>query len=292
MSQLSAEEGQAVARGTVLAHIEAPAMRDAVLSARSGVRSAEMALELAKRNYERAERLAEAGAIADRDLETAPLHVTNAEAMLADAQARLASAEQQLSYTDGAGPVRGHRERAAGPPGAMWCSRVPCCCTVVDPAILRLEATVPVEQLPRSKVGAPVEFSVAASAPGGSPDGSTGSIPPSIRPPGRSGSTPAFRTPGAAGGRALRGGAGGHARAAQALVVPSPPSIPRGTRPGVMALRQGKVVLVPVELGLRDEAGRRWSSSAAWSGATPCCSAPPRRSPREPRSRVTKVGED
>ena len=252
VSQLSAEEGQAVAQGAVLAHIEAPAIRDAELSARSGVRSAEMALDLAKRNYERSQRLAEAGAIADRDLEQSRSTMTGSEAMLADAQARLASAEQQLSYTEVRAPFGGivsERPVHLGDvvqPGTMLL-------TVVDPSILRLEATVPVEQFSALKVGAPVEFSVAGFGARRF-TGQIDRVNPAVDPATRQVRLYA-RIPNP--GRGLVAGLYAEGRVAtqshQGLVIPFTALDTRGTQPGVMALRQGKVVLVPVELGLRDE---------------------------------------
>ncbi len=56
-----AEEGARVQRGALLASLDDTAVRDAYLSARSQVRSAESALEVARRNAERAERLSAAG---------------------------------------------------------------------------------------------------------------------------------------------------------------------------------------------------------------------------------------
>ena len=91
-----AEAGDRVKRGAVLARIDDVALRDAFLSARSGVRSTEASLELARRNLERSERLSQAGAVADRDLESTRVQATNAEGALADARSRLASAQKQL----------------------------------------------------------------------------------------------------------------------------------------------------------------------------------------------------
>ena len=64
-------------------------------------------MELAKRNQERSERLGEAGALADRDLESSRVEATNAVGALADARARLASAQQQLEHATVRSPFDG-----------------------------------------------------------------------------------------------------------------------------------------------------------------------------------------
>ena len=85
-----ADEGQRVRRGVLLARLDDTAVRDAYLSAKSAVRTAEVRVQNAQRNAERSTRLAQAGALPERDLETAQLNATNAEGALADARARLA----------------------------------------------------------------------------------------------------------------------------------------------------------------------------------------------------------
>ncbi|HKG34574.1 MAG TPA: efflux RND transporter periplasmic adaptor subunit, partial [Gemmatimonadales bacterium] len=154
------DEGQRVKPGVLLARINDNSVRDAYLSARSAVRTAESALQNARRNAERSSRLAQAGALSDRDLETAQQAHTNAEGALADAQARLASAQKQVGNTEVRAPISGivsERQVAAGDVvqvgGAMF--------TIVDLRTLRLEATVPVEEIGRLKVGTPVEFGVS-----------------------------------------------------------------------------------------------------------------------------------
>ena len=99
VTQTLAEQGQAVKAGQVLIKLDDSAIRDGVLSARSAARTANEALVVARRNAERSERLAQAGALAERDLEQARWSVMNAEAGLADANARLASASKQLEKT-------------------------------------------------------------------------------------------------------------------------------------------------------------------------------------------------
>ena len=155
-----AEEGAQVQRGALLASLDDTAVRDAYLSARSQVRSAESALEVARRNAERAERLFAVGAIPDRDLESAHHDHTNAEGALADARARLASAEKQLDDTQIRAPFSGvvsDRQANAGDVVQVGTALF----TIVDPRTLRLEASVPADQIGRLRVGTPVEFTVS-----------------------------------------------------------------------------------------------------------------------------------
>jgi RND family efflux transporter MFP subunit len=134
-------------------------VRDAFLSARSAVRSAESGLVLARRNAERSERLAQAGAVAERDLETARWDVTNAEGTLADARARLANAQEQLDDTQIRAPFDGivsERQADAGDVVQVGTALF----SIVDPSRLRLEASVPADQIGRLRQGTEVGFTV------------------------------------------------------------------------------------------------------------------------------------
>jgi RND family efflux transporter MFP subunit len=153
------EAGQRVKRGQVLATIDDRAVRDSYLSSRSAVRSAQTALDLARRNLERTERLEQAGALPERDLETARLDVTNAEGALADARARLTGAEEQLEDTRVRAPFDGmvsERQADAGDVVQVGAALV----SIVDPSRLRLEASVPADQIGRLQPGTDVEFTV------------------------------------------------------------------------------------------------------------------------------------
>jgi len=153
------EEAQAVTRGAVLARIETRTLEDARQSAASAVRSAENQLAVARRETERTERLVEAGALAARELDVSRNTITAAEAALADARARLASAERSLGDTTIRAPFTGivaSRAVHAGDivmPGAEMFR-------IIDPSSMRLEASVPSEDLSVLRVGAAVDFTV------------------------------------------------------------------------------------------------------------------------------------
>lgn len=247
-----AQEGARVKRGELLATLDDAAVRDAWLSARSAVRSAESALELARRNRERSERLAEAGAISERDLETARLNATNAEGTLADARARLASAAKQLEDTRVRAPFDGivsERQTDAGDVVQVGAALY----TIVDPRRLQLEAGVPATDVGRLEVGIPVEFTVTGSDR--RVTGRIDRINPVVDPATRQVRIYAsIANP----DQAFVAGVFAEGRAAtdsrRAVAVPLTAIDSRGTSPVVHQLKQGRVVETPVQLGVRDEA--------------------------------------
>jgi membrane fusion protein, multidrug efflux system len=247
-----ADEGMRVRRGTLLARIDDNSARDTYLSAKSAVRTAEAALKNAQRNAERASRLAKAGALPERDLETALWNATNAEAALADARARLASAEKQLGHTEVRASINGvvsDRQVAAGDVvqvGSMMF-------TIVDLRTLRLEATVPVEALGRLRAGSPVEFGVSGFDR--QFKGRIERINPAVDPATRQ--VRIYVTvPNAE--ESLVAGLFAEGRVAtdarRAVAVPLAAVDHRGTAPVIHRLKGGKVDVVPVQLGVNDEA--------------------------------------
>lgn len=260
-----AEAGARVAGGTLLARLDDTAIRDGLLSARSGVTTAQSGADLAARELTRATTLAAAGAIAERDLELAARNATAATAQLDDAKARLALAQKQLDDTRIRAPFAGvvsERTASAGDvvaPGAALF-------TVVDPSSMRLEATVSAEQLASVRVGAPVTFTVNGY-PGRQFTGRITRVNPTADPVTRQ--VRIFASiPNA--GSTLVGGLFAEGRVASesrtSSVVPLNAVDERGVTPSVMRLRQGRVEKVTVELGLRD---RQTESVEIVSGVSP-----------------------
>lgn len=247
-----ADEGQRVRRGVLLARLDDSAVRDAYLSGKSAVRSAESALQIAQRNAERASRLAQAGALPERDLETAQQNATSAEGALADARARLALAEKQLGNTMVRAPISGAVSKREVDPGDVVQVGAGLF-TIVDLSSLRLEATVPVEEIDRLKVGAPVEFSVSGYDRRFS--GRIERINPAVDP-----TTRQVRIyvviPNAE--QSLVAGLYAEGRVAtdarRAVAVPTSAVDRRGTAPVIHRLKGGKVEVVLVRPGVRDEA--------------------------------------
>ncbi len=248
----SAEVGQQVHRGELLLRIDDTAIRDSYLSAKATVASAQQAAELAKRNAERSERLAKAGAIAEADLESARSQAASAASQLADAEARLALARKQLDQTMVRAPLDGivsERPVDAGDvvqPGAALI-------TVVDPSSMKLEAAVPAQEIGSIVLGQHVEFEVRGYQ-GRAFQGTVRRISPVADPATRQvGITVSIPNS----GRDLVGGLYAEGRvqtqSAQGLAVPTAAVLETGGPPAVMRLKQGKAEQVPVQLGLRDE---------------------------------------
>lgn len=251
--QTYVERGQSVRRGQLLVRIDDSAIRETWLSAKSGERSAKLSLDNAQRDLERSTTLEKAGAIAERDLESAQRALAAARAAYDDAQARLASAQQQLDRTQIRSPLDGvvsERPVNAGDVVQPGTALV----TVVDPSSMRFEASVPAEQVSAVHVGAPVEFTV-----NGYPDRTfTGRID-RVNPA----ADPATRQVRIAvgipnGKSSLVAGLFAQGRVASetrtGLLAPSNAVDQRGAEPSVMRIRQGKVERVNVALGIHDEA--------------------------------------
>jgi membrane fusion protein, multidrug efflux system len=247
-----AEEGQRVRQGALLARLDDTAVRDAYLSAKSAVRTAESSLQNAQRNLERSTRLAKAGALPERDLETAQLNATNAEGALADARSRLASAEKQLAHTVVRSPISGavsDREVDAGDVVVVGAELF----RIVDLGSLRLEASLAASEIDRLKVGMPVEFEVSGydrrftgriERINPAVDPATGQVRIYVAIPNER--------------QALVAGLFAEGRVAtdarKALGVPLAAVDQRGTEPLLHVIKDGEVKHLPVRLGVRDEA--------------------------------------
>ncbi len=251
-----AEEGERVSAGQVLARIDDAALRESWLSARSGMRSAEENAILARRNAERATRLSEAGAIAERDLEGSRLSSQSAEAALADAKARLTNAERMLAKTEIRAPFAGvvsARPVNSGDVVQAGTALV----TVVDPSRLEIEANVPAEAIAYLTTGKPVDFTVSGYGDRAF-TGVVERISPTLDPATRQ---VKVRVSIVNPGQALVGGLFARGRIAterhEGLSAPFLAVEKRGGADLVVRLRNGTVEHVPVELGLRDDQKER-----------------------------------
>jgi RND family efflux transporter MFP subunit len=159
MVEVVVQEAQAVQRGALLGRIETRTLEDAKQSASSAVRSAENQLNVARREAERTEKLVSAGALAARDLDVVNNQVSAAEAQVADAKARLASADRALGDTVIRAPFQGIVSKRSVNAGDVVSSGTELF-TIIDPSSMRLDASVPSEDLSALRVGATVEFTV------------------------------------------------------------------------------------------------------------------------------------
>jgi len=254
--RVKADQGTRVAAGDVLAELDDRTLRDALLSARSALTTAQTNAERANRDLERYEKLAQAGAVSERDLEQMRWNARAAESQLADARARLTIAEKQLEDARVKAPfagvvsVRAVSEGDVVQPGATLF-------TVVDPSSMRYEASVPAAQLTAVRIGAPVFFRVTGYPERTfrgrvvriSPvaDQSTGQVRVTVAVANASGT--------------LVGGLFADGKIAaevhNGLVVPIGAVDMRGVRPAVLRVKNGTVERLEVRLGIRDEAAER-----------------------------------
>jgi RND family efflux transporter MFP subunit len=255
--KVNVDQGVRVAAGTSLAQIDDRTLRDAFLSARSGFNTAQNGAERAKRDLERTERLAQAGAIAERDLEQARLANAGATSQLADAQARLTMAQKQLDDAQIRAPftgvvsIRSVSEGDVVSPGTALF-------TIVDPASMRFEASVPAEQLSQVRTGAPVSFSVSGypdrrftgrvSRINPTVDASTGQVRIVVAVPNNSSNLVA--------GLFANGRIASEQR--KGLITPYSAVDLRGLKPTVLRLKGGVAERVEVTLGVRDEDQERY----------------------------------
>jgi RND family efflux transporter MFP subunit len=159
MVEVAVLEAQAVQKGALLGRIETRTLEDAKQSASSAVRSAENQLNVARREAERTEKLVSAGALAARDLDVVNNNVSAAEAQVADAKARLASADRALGDTVIRAPLQGIVSKRSVNAGDVVSSGTELF-TIIDPSSMKLEGTVPSDDLRALRVGAEVEFTV------------------------------------------------------------------------------------------------------------------------------------
>jgi len=247
---VAVEEAQPVSRGQILAKIETRTLEESRQSAISALRSAENQLAVARRESERSERLVEAGAVAARDLDVARSTVASAEAGVADARSRLAAAERSLADTvidapfDGIVSKRSVHDGDVVSPGTELFR-------IIDPSSMRLEASVPSEDLSGLRVGATVDFSVRGYdrsfqgrieriAP--QADASTRQVPIYVSIPNVGGRLVAGLF---AEGRVV-------SVSSKGLVVPIAAVNTTGSDPWVLRLADGTTERVVVSLGLRD----------------------------------------
>lgn len=248
----NADVGQSVSKGQMLGQLDASAIRDAYYSAKSGVTSAQNAYDLASRDLQRSQTLLKAGAIAQRDLESSQQTFNNASATLENAKAQLANAQKNLDNTRITAPFSGaisQRSVSAGdvvqPGTALF--------TVVDPSSMRLDASVPSDQLSQVHVGAPVVFTVTGY-PGRTFQGTVTRISPAADPTTRQVAI-TVSIPNAT--HTLVAGlyADGRltTRMQHGVVVPQAAIDTRLQRPAVLILKGGHVQRADVTLGIRDD---------------------------------------
>jgi membrane fusion protein, multidrug efflux system len=255
MLEVTVEEGRPVKKGVLLGRIEARSLADTRQSTVSAVRSAENQLAVARREAERTEQLVKAGALAQRDLDTAQSNIAAAEAQLDDARARLASAEADLADAVIRSPINGVVARRAVNAGDIVSPGTELF-TIIDPSALRLDAAVPSDDLSVLRVGAPVQFQVRGYD---QPlEGRIDRIAPQADAVTRQ--VPIYVTIPNVGGQLVAGlFAEGRviAESAEGLVVPINAVNTREPKPWVVRVTNGQAEKVAVDIGLVDQRTER-----------------------------------
>lgn len=252
VAEVRVEAGERVRQGQLVARIDASALQDAVRAARSGVTSARNGLQVAEAGARRARTLAREGAMAEQDAERAEAQLEAARAQLEDAKARLAAAEQQSGKTLVRAPFAGvvsERNVSAGDvvaPGAPLY-------TVIDPARLQFEGTVPAASVGAVAPETPVDFSVTGFGDrrfqghiervNPTVDAATGQVRVYVDVPNDDGRLLAGLY---AQGRVA-------SESSDALAAPATAVDATSTPPTVMKVQDGKVRKVAVEIALRDD---------------------------------------
>lgn len=256
VTQASFDEGQAVTRGAVLARIEARDLQAAEAAAAVGITSAENALTIANSEFQRTESLVKGGALAQRDAENARNVVASAEAQLAAARARGASARAQLGDTIIRAPISGVVSDKAVNTGDVV-SQGTLLYAIIDPSSMRLEASVPSDQIGSLRPGIPVVFTVRGYE-GQSFTGRIERISPVADTATRQ--VPIFVSIPNDGGRLIAGlYAEGRVetQVRRGLLVPANAVDMAAGSPAVTRVRDGKAERVVVTLGLRDRESER-----------------------------------
>jgi RND family efflux transporter MFP subunit len=249
--QTFVDAGQRVTEGMALARVDDGVLQDAALSARSLVTQATVGADQAAKELKRAKTLNAAGAIADRDVESAERANLGSQASLADAKARLGTAEKNLKNATVRAPFSGIiAEKSVSPgdivaPGAALF-------TVIDPRSLKVEASVPTSALADVRVGSPVIFTVNGSDR--QLEGRITRINPMVDAQTKQvkvfASVPNAQNSLVA-GLFVQGRVAAEKRLG--ILVPEKAVDQTGITPVVMRLKGGKVERVEVTLGLRDD---------------------------------------
>ncbi|MFL5319796.1 MAG: efflux RND transporter periplasmic adaptor subunit [Myxococcaceae bacterium] len=157
--ELTAERGQKVHQGQLLARIDDRGAKDAYRAALTSLNAARSALALAESEIRRSKTLREKDAISSRELETAAGLFASRKADLAGAYTRLTIARRAAEDTSVIAPFDGEVAERAVNLGDVVQQGAPML-TVVDRSSLRLDASVPATEASALKVGSAVEFHV------------------------------------------------------------------------------------------------------------------------------------
>ncbi len=170
------DRGAKVAKGQVMARVEAQGVTSGAESAKANIASAEAGLAVAAQRLEGARKLFDAGAMSSVDLKTAQAGYDAAVAQVAAAKAAFASANEAAARTLLRAPFDGWVSERVAEEGESVKGEDPVF-TVVDPRTLELKGQVGAIDAARVRVGQPVTFTVDA-LPGQEFKGSVSRVDP------------------------------------------------------------------------------------------------------------------
>lgn len=245
-------EGEAVRAGQLLARFDAGDQAGNARSADADVAAARSELETAQWTLDQNRELHREGAIPERDVRVAEQAVSAARARLAAAEARSGSTRREVGDTRVVAPSNGIIERRMVNPGEHV-NRNVALFTLVRGDVLELAAAVPERAAAGVRPGQAVRF----TADGAQFEGRVARISPSVDPGSRS-VTVYVQVPNADG--RLRAGTFATGRIVSrvqdgALVIPIAALREgrEGGEPVVYRVKDGKIELATVTLGLRDD---------------------------------------
>jgi RND family efflux transporter MFP subunit len=164
VTAMNVSDGDAVRAGQILAEIDPRPLEDLQHQAAAAVAQAKAALENAKANLTRTDRLFQRGIAAGKEVEDARSQEVAAQAAVDQATAALATAERQLGRTKIASPIAGFVVKRLVNVGEQVDG------TAAQPLLevanlerVELAANVPAERLPSVRVGQTAEIAVEGS---------------------------------------------------------------------------------------------------------------------------------
>jgi HlyD family secretion protein len=165
ISRLYADFNSQVKQGQLLAELDPTPFQQTVEQRRADVTKAQVEVANTKVTYNRQKRLADAGLIAQSDLDAAKAAYDGARATLAQSQAALKQAQTNLGYTKIYSPIDGQvvaRQYDIGQTVAASFSAPTLFTIAKDLTKMQVQADVDQSDIGQIKVGEPVRFTVDA----------------------------------------------------------------------------------------------------------------------------------
>ena len=159
-------EGERVRRGEVLVRFEIPTLNADAASKTAEVGAAQTRLQTARENESRLKDLFDRGVAARKEVEDATKEVADAEAALSQGQANAGAARALAGRTtvtatfDGIIAKRNHN-----PGDLVEAGSADPILRVIDPARLQVDASVPIADLPRIRLGAAGQLTLSQDMP-------------------------------------------------------------------------------------------------------------------------------